>query len=750
MKRLLWIVCFLGLQTVQANDRPIYLDAKQPIEKRVEDLLQRMTLDEKIYQLRCWYMAEGSEIYRSSKEHSMDEIRNNIKLGYGSVSTPGRNLYAEQTAELINRMQKIAIEETRLGIPLLVDEEALHGIDVYGATCFPQPIGMASTWDLDLMRRIGHAIGKETQTSGITQVMSPVLDLGREARHGRVTETFGEDPLLVSLMGGTFILEVQKCGVACTPKHFAANFVTEAGREAANIELSERALREAHLVPYEYAVTQCGAMGVMTAYNAINGIPCTMNRWLLDQLLRQEWKFNGVVVSDWSSIAHLYNFHHCVDDLLQAAAESLKAGLDIDLPHGECYALLRQAVEQGVLSEADIDVNVRRVLSLKFRLGLFENPYRGTPKEAKRLRLSTEHRELALEAAHKSIVLLKNDSLLPLQKKIRHIAVIGPNADAVRLGGYTAYGVKAATPLEGLKRCLAKDSVKIRYEKGTDLFSGDDQSLQRAIETARQADVAILFVGGDGNNDGQSSGGEAVDRADLRLMGRQEELIERVAETGTPVVVVIVDGRPVVVRHWIDRVDAVLMMWYGGQAGGEAIADILTGKCNPSGKLPITFPQTTGQCPLYYSYHPMGRSSRTADLPGDYNNHRYNPAYPFGYGLSYTTFRYGELTVSDSRTTTPTITVPITNTGSMAGDEVVQLYLSSKGCRIVRRVKELKAFQRIHLEPGETKHVSFSLSPQDFMFLNESFEKELDTGEYEVLVGSDSENGVRTTLRVEQ
>ncbi|MGN0229430.1 MAG: glycoside hydrolase family 3 N-terminal domain-containing protein [Muribaculaceae bacterium] len=741
------LACLMTLST-HAKKTIIYKDAKQPIEKRVDDLLSRMTVEEKVMQLCCWYMAEGSEIYRTSPEHSLQDIEENITKGYGSVSTPARNFYSEQAAEMINKMQKIAITKTRLGIPILVGDEALHGAVVKGACCLPQPIGMAATWDVDLMHQAATAIGKEAFYSGVRQVMSPVLDLGREPRHGRFYETFGEDPLLVSLMGGAFVSEVQRQGVVCTPKHFVANFVGEAGREGANMEISERALRESHFVPYEYAVRQCCALGIMTAYNAVDGVPCAINKWLMQDILRDEWGFQGIVVSDWSSVPHLKNFHHCIDSLQQGAVLALRAGMDIDLPHGESFLTLIQAVKDGQLSERELDVNVGRVLWLKFHLGLFDNPYIDT-KTGKELRDCPDHRRLARQMARESIVLLKNDGILPIGNSVKRIAVLGPNAAEVRLGGYTANGVDAISPLDGLRKIIG-DKVELVYQKGAGIFNSKPEEVEQAVEAVKTCDMAILFMGGDGNNSGQGTGGETVDRTDLRLMGKQEELINKVAATGKPIVVVLVDGRPVVVKPWLDKVNGLVMMWYAGEEGGNAIAEVLSGDFNPSGKLPCTFPMTTGQCPLYYSCYPMGRASRSAELNVPYDNYRYNPQFPFGFGLSYTTYKYDNATVVNNNSTSPVIKVEVTNSGSRAGSEVVQLYLASKTHRVVRRVKELKAFRRIHLEPGETKTVEFTLADTDFMFLNDKLQKEVDEGTYEVTIGPDSMNGISTTFNVKK
>lgn len=742
MRNYFFVLIMVCAVATQAQNRILYKDSKQPIQKRIDDLLSRMTLEEKVYQLCALYLSEGDEIYKSTKAYSIDRAREGLLKGFGSVSIPTREMYAGQAATTNNILQKIALEETRLGIPLLLNEEALHGMVGRGACSFPQPIGLASTWDLELMEKIGNAIGKEIKSRGVNQVLSPTLDLGRDPRHGRFGETYGEDPLLVSLMGGLFINEIQKYGIACTPKHFVANFVGEGGREAANIELSERALRESHLVPYEYAVRNCGVLGMMAAYNALNSVPCSANSWLLNDLLRKEWGFKGVVVSDWSGVPHLYNNHHCVENRQEGAIKAIKAGLDIDLPREYNYKMLIEAVKEGQLSEDVLEINVRRVLWLKFHLGLFENPFVKV-KEAEALQDHPAHRDLALEAARKSMVLLKNDGVLPIQKSIRKIAVLGPNANSVRLGGYSATGVKAITPLEGLKRVLGNE-VELIYEEGTGLFSGSSAKLAPAINAAKDADLSILFMGG-----GPGSGGESVDRMELALMGEQESFIQKIAELGKPVIVVLVDERPIIVRKWINKVNGLIMMWYAGEEGGNAIAEVLKGVCNPSGKLPCTFPLFTGQCPLYYSYYPQGRESRTAEIQGlKANNLRYEPQFPFGYGLSYTTFEYSDLVVKDENTLTPCVSVEIKNTGKVGGDEIVQLYLSSKANRIVRRVKELKQFKRIHLEPGESKRVAFTLKASDFEFLNEKLEREIDKGEYEVMVGQNSENGIKAKLIV--
>ena len=740
---LLTLACSSFVASGKNKNTEPYKNKDLSIEKRVNDLLKRMTLEEKVYQLCPVYLSEGDEIYKSTKEYSIDRAREFILKGYGSVSIPTREMYARKSAETVNSLQRIAMEESRLGIPLLLNEEALHGMVGRGACSFPQPIALASTWDLELMTKIGDAIGKEISTRGCNQVLSPTLDLGRDPRHGRFTETYGEDPLLVALMGGEYIKEVQKYNIACTPKHLLANFVGEGGREGANIEFSERALRETHLYPFEYAIKECDVLGVMPAYNAINGIPCHANKWLMDDVFRKEWGFKGLFVSDWSGVMHLSSSHYVANGLEDAAVLAVSSGVDIDLPRGACYPKLYDAVNNKKISEKDIDQSVRRILWLKFRLGLFENPY-ADPQEAEKFQDHKTHRNLALEAAQKSIVLLKNDGTLPINNNIKKIAVIGPNANVVRLGQYSATGVKAVSPLQGLKNMFG-DDVEINYEQGVDIKKASQENIDKAKNIANNSDLTIMFMGGSD----WGTGAESQDRADLKLMGKQEEFIRQIAELGKPIVVVLVDGRPVIVRDWIDKVNALVMMWFAGEEGGNAIAGIIKGDVNPSGKLPCSFPMFTGQLPLYYSHYPFGRESHTAEIIGQKNNKkRYDPQFPFGYGLSYTSFEYSDIEVKNNNSLKPELTIKIKNTGDFDGDEVVQLYLTSKISRIVRPVKQLRYFERVSLKPGEEKSISFNLQEKDFMIMNENSKPELDKGEYTVLIGKDSQNGKSTIINV--
>ncbi|WP_455643374.1 glycoside hydrolase family 3 N-terminal domain-containing protein [Parabacteroides sp.] len=737
----------VGLTNAKKSVREIYpyKNPKFSIEQRVDDLLKRMTVEEKVYQMCALRLGEGDEIFRTSGEYTIDLIRKEFgEHGIGNVSCPTTDRVAEHSAKIINEIQRVAVEETRLGIPVLVNDEALHGIKGKGATSYPQSIALSSTWNLPLMREVADAIGREAHSRGITQVLSPTLDLARDPRHGRMEETYGEDPGLVALFGVEFIKGVQGQGVVCSPKHFIANFVASGGREAGNIALSERELREIHLVPYEAAVKQAGVKSLMAAYNAIDGVPCHANRWLLTDVLRDDWGFTGFTVSDWSGVNHTHGYHRIASSWEESAVLCSKAGLDVDLPRIRSYKQLTEAIKSGKIKESDIDVNVRRILRVKFELGLFENPY-VEEKDAVRLQDAPELRRLARKAARQSIVLLKNENqVLPLNYK--KIAVVGPNADVLQLGGYSAVGVKGNTPLQGI-RAAFEGASEILYAKGCGLTQNDCSGFDEALSIAGQADVTVLVMGGRNG----VTGGETQDRIDLDLMGVQEELIKRVSALGKPVVVVLVDGRPVTMMDWIDEVDGVVMMFYAGEEGGNALGEVLSGKVNPSGKLTVTIPRYTGQLPMPLLSRPHGRESSFAEFPSIKRSdpviakhNRYYPLYPFGYGLSYTSFRYSGLKLSKKEIQKGdeiVVSVDITNEGYMEGDEIVQLYLTDLYCRISQPQKKLQGFQRVFIPVGETRRVTFTLTGKNMSFLNERFEEEIGDGEFEVFVGKNSMDG---------
>ena len=729
-----------------------YKNPRLSIEERLDDLMKRMTLEEKVYQLCALRIGEGDEIFKTSGEYTPELIRKELgKHGIGHISCPTTDRDSKQSVQIINDIQRISIEETRLGIPALVNDEALHGIKGKGATSYPQAIALASTWDLPLMQKVAEAIGREAHSRGITQVLSPTLDLARDPRHGRMEETYGEDPFLAARFGVEFIKGVQKQGVICSPKHFVANFVAPGGRDAGNIALGERELREVHFIPYEAAVKEARVKSLMAAYNAIDGIPCHANHWLLTDVLRKEWGFTGFTVSDWSGVNHTYGHHRITSSLEESAIVCSKAGMDVDLPRIKSYKFLIDAVKSGKMSESDLDVNVRRILRAKFELGLFENPYIEA-ENAVKLQNAPEFRQLAYEAACRSIILLKNqNNILPLQYK--KIAVIGPNANVLQLGGYSASGVSGNTPLQGIKKALGT-STEILYAKGCDLTKQDRSGFEEAISLVKQAEATVLIMGGQNGR----TGGETQDRINLDLMGAQEALIEEVAALGKPVVVVLVDGRPVTMMNWVEKVDGVLMMFFAGEEGGNALGDILSGKVNPSGKLPVTVPRYTGQLPMPLLNRPYGREGSIAEFPTikrtdpvNSKNNRYYPLYPFGYGLSYTTFKYSNLKLSEKdirKGDEIEVYVDITNEGNRDGEEIVQLYLTDLRCRISQPQKKLQDFKRIFIPAGETVHVTFTLSAKNMTFLNESFQKEIGDGEFEVFVGKNCMDGLTGIFNV--
>ena len=722
--------------------KDLYKDQSQPIEKRVEDLISKMTLEEKVYQMCALRLGDGDEVFKNSGNYSIDYIRAQMKShGVGHISCPIADMKAVQSIKAANEIQKIAVEQTRLGIPTIINEEALHGFWGSGATCYPQPIALSCTWDLNLMGEIADAIGKETFSRGVRQVLDPVLDLARDPRHGRMEETYGEDPFLAACFGVEYIKGVQKNGVICTPKHFLANFAGEGGRDSRNIAISERELREIHMVPYKAAIVEAGALSLMTAYNAIDGVPCSANHWLLTDILRNEWGFAGFTVSDWSAVNQTFDHHKITNSLAESAIICSKAGLDVDLPRIKSYKNLIQMVNENKINESSINENVKRILFVKFKLGLFEKPFIDESL-APQLVDAPQFRSLARKAARESIVLLKNrNNILPLT--VKSIAVVGPNADALELGGYSAKNVPGVTPLQGIKDVFG-ENVNISYSKGCDLVGKDKSGFEDAIKTARNADVCVMVMGGRNHK----TGGETQDRIDLNLMGVQEELINEISALGKPVVVVLVDGRPATMTNWIDKVDGVIMMFFAGEEGGNALAEVLAGKVNPSGKLSLTIPRNTGQLPMCLIHRPNGREGSVAEylsISDKLSYDFYNPLYPFGFGLSYTTYKYGEIKLLkkefSSNEDIP-IEIDVTNTGKRNGDDVVQLYLTDLICRISQSTKQMKAFQRVSIAAGETKTVEFILKKTDLSFLNEKLQPEVEPGEFEIMIGSNCMNGV--------
>lgn len=877
LRRSLFFICMLlGLQ-LQAQVKPDYKNSKLPTEQRVHDLLGRMTLEEKFWQM---FMIPGDLSIGKEKlktgifgfQVAAQSITGDVNgqiLSYAAGGT------ASQTALRINEMQKFFLEESRLGIPIIPFDESLHGLVRLNATAFPQSIGLAATFDRNLMRQVADAIALETKSRGIRQILSPVINIARDVRWGRTEETYGEDPYLTSQMGLCYMSELEKNGVIATPKHFAVN-VGDGGRDSYPIYISEPELNQVYFPAFRTAFQKAGARSVMTSYNSLNGSPCSANNWLLNTKLKKEWGFRGFVISDANAVGGSNVLHYTTSSYAESAAAAINNGLDVifqtDYAHGP---LFYEAFEKGWIPTPVIDSAVARVLRVKFELGLFENPYVDV-SEADKINGCSKHRELAIQSARESIVLLKNDhSTLPIGSKHKKIAVIGAEATAARLGGYSGPGNNKISILDGIKS-IGKDRFEIEYAEGCGIqeyefstipesvlvhtvnnelkpglkaeyfdniqlkgnpvinridskidFSwtlyGPDMSMlpywysarwtgsiaakttekvkigiqgsdgyrlylnnelvidnwikksydtktieyqfekdkvykirveyfettgnarirliwdseknnsiseeiEKAAKLASYSDIAVVCVG--------IHEGEFQDRAFLTLPGRQEELIKAVAKAGKPVIVVLTGGSAIVMNNWIDKVDGILNAWYPGEAGGIAVAEILFGKYNPAGRLPITYPMSEGQLPLVYNHKPTGRGDDYYDLSGE-------PLFPFGFGLSYTQFEYSDLSFQNdtiSKDAACKIKFKLTNTGKLAGDEVCQLYIRDEIATVVRPVLELKNFERIHLKPGESKWVEFTISPEDLMMVDDDYNQVVEAGTFRVFIGSSSKD----------
>ena len=728
----------MALFTFQSAAPLPYKNRDLSIDERVADLLKRMTLEEKVAQLVC--------IWPRGRDLKPEEL----KHGLGQVARQQERKGPREGAAYANAAQKYLVENTRLGIPAIFHDEILHGHMGQGSTSFPQPIALASSWDLDLIRQVFTAAALETRVRGSHQVLGPNLDLGRDPRWGRTEETYGEDPYLVSRMGVTLIKAIQENGVLATAKHFAAHGQPEAGTNIGPANFSERVLRETFLPSFEAAVKEAGVASVMASYNEIDGVPSHMNSWLLENVLRQEWGFKGHIVADYYAIAQLMDLHRVVGSKPETAKLALEAGVDIELPDPDVYPHLIQLVKDGKIPEATIDRAVARNLRAKFTVGLFENPY-VDPERAVRVTNSVEHQKLAAEAARRSIVLLKNENnLLPLdRRRLKTLAVIGPNAARVHLGGYSDNPGRGVSVLQGVTE-KAGPQIKVVYAEGckitkeggnwfADTATPGDEAEDRkliaeAVQTARSADAALLVIGGneDTNKEGWAPN-HLGDRDSIELFGRQNDLVRAVLATGKPVVVMLINSGPLAINYVAENVPAILEGFYLGQETGVAVADVLFGDYNPAGKLPISFPRSVGQVPIYYNQKPSGRRGYLfADK---------SPLFPFGFGLSYTTFSYGQPSIAPAQIAPngqAKVTVAVTNTGKRAGDEIVQLYIRDLMSSVTRPIIELKDFKRISLQPGETKTVEFTITPDKLWFYDLNMKRVVEPGTFDIMVGPSS------------
>ncbi|MBU7591284.1 beta-glucosidase BglX [Metabacillus halosaccharovorans] len=720
-------------------------------ETKIDELIKKMTIKEKVGQLiqvvpslfgafdeTITKLINGEISYDEFQKLDRDYHKDNIRDG-----TLG-SLGGVTGAEISNELQKIALEESRLGIPLIFGLDVIHGYK----TIFPIPLAEACSWDLGWIEKSAEIAAREAAAAGIHWTFAPMLDVTRDPRWGRIAEGAGEDTFLSSVVAAARVrgfqgedLNDSQRILACA-KHFIAYGGAIGGRDYNTVDMSLQSLYEIFLPPFEAAVS-AGVGTIMSAFNDINGVPCTVNKYLLTELLRKQLGFNGFVVSDANSIAECVEHGHSVDRK-EASKNALFAGLDMDMSQGTYMEDLPDQVENGDIDEEVLDEAVRRVLRLKFSLGLFENPYRTNKQLEEKTLLAPEHVETAREIAKRSIVLLKNEgNILPLKKNLQKIAVIGPLADNQKelLGTWAITGNPSdvVTVVSGVKAAVEKDT-EVLYSKGCDVIGDKATDFDHSIRFAAESDVIVAVVG-----ENADMSGEAASRMDLSLPGKQEELLKALYQTGKPLVVVLINGRPLSIPWMEDHASAIVEAWQLGIQSGHAIADVLFGDYNPSGKLVTTFPYSVGQVPIYYNHPRTGRPASEGKFTSKYIDGPYEPLYPFGFGLSYTSFDYKNISLSSSEFTMEsiaTITVDVTNTGERSGEEVVQLYISDLVASRVRPIKELKGFKKVMLQPGECKNISFELEMKNLGFYNEEMEYVIEPGLFKVYVGPNSKEGL--------
>lgn len=749
------LIVFVSIKTIK--NLPVYKNPDSSIEERIEDLLSRMTLEEKVAQLTCRWNTK-SLFCNSQKEFDPEKAKEVLKYGIGQIGRPSEGKDPFETAVFCNAIQKHLIENTRLGIPAMFHEECLHGHAAIDATSFPQPIGLASTWNTELIHEIFTLTAKEARVRGTHQALSPVLDVARDPRWGRVEETYGEDPFLVKEMAvaavkgfqGDLSKGLDDEHVLATLKHFAAHGQPENGVNCGPVNISERVLREVFFYPFQKTI-ESGAQSVMASYNEIDGIPSHANSWLLQEILRKEWEFKGTVVSDYYGIEELNTRHNLTKDTITMAKYSINAGVTIELPEPVIYPNLKKMVEERLISEDLIDENVREVLRHKFLSGAFDRPY-VDPKKARELIGTKEGNELALKAAEETIVLLKNNhSLVPLDiNKYKSIAVIGPNASDTLLGGYSGVPKHYVTLLEGIKQYVGK-KANVSYAEGCKITlpgkweedpvsmnspENDEILIAEAVKVANNSDIIILAIGGNELTSREAwSETHMGDRSNLDLIGKQMELLKTLEKTGKPIVVFLFNGRPLSINYLAEKIPAIFECWYLGQETGHAVAKILFGKTSPSGKLPVSIPRSVGHLPCYYNYKPSARRGYLFD--------DISPLYSFGHGLSYSDFECSPPLLSKKtikKNEKSTVSVNITNKGKYEAKQVVQLYINDKECTVTRPVKELKGFQKVLLKPGETKTIKFQIGKEELSYWNINMKYDLDPGEFTIMTGLSSRN----------
>lgn len=762
-----------------------FKDSSKPALDRAQHLLSLMTLEEKIGQLIQPFGWKTYE-YKNGQVSLTDSFKEQVENGgvgslYGVLRadpwtgvTLDNGLSPKEGAQAVNEIQRYAIEHSRLGIPILIGEECSHGHMAIGGTVFPVPLSIGSTWNVDLYREMCQAVARETRSQGGVATYSPVLDVVRDPRWGRTEECFGEDPYLISELGVASVEGLQgerldgADSVVATLKHFAGYGSSEGGRNAGPVHMGYRELLEVDLLPFRKAV-EAGAESIMPAYNEIDGVPCTVNSELLEDLLRKEWGFKGMVITDCGAIDMLASGHDTAEDGMDAAIQAIRAGIDMEMS-GEMFGKhLFEAVRLGKLETEVIDQAVLRVLTLKFRLGLFENPY-VDPDRAEQVIGSDDHRRIARQLAAEGTILLKNEGdLLPLSKTSGTVAVIGPNADQGynQLGDYTSPQPQehVATVLKGIRHKFVDETQRVLYAPGCRIKDDSKEGFDLALSCAEQADTIVMVLGGSSARDfgegtidlrtgasqvtehswSDMDCGEGIDRMNLQLSGVQLELFQEIHKLGKPIVVVYINGRPIA-EPWIDEhAHAILEAWYPGQEGGHAIADILFGDVNPSGRLTISIPKHVGQLPVYY-YGKRSRGKR-------YLEEDSKPRYPFGYGLSYTKFSYSDLKVEpeiigvDEQAT---VSLNVTNSGDREGSEVVQLYISDAASQYTRPAKELKGFHKMNLKPGETRTVNFTVGAEELKYIGKNYNYVVEPGLFHVMVGRHVNDTLSADLRVRE
>lgn len=745
---------------------PAYRNAKLPSARRVKDLLGRMSLEEKAAQMVCVWREKAKTLVDEDGKFDYAKAKAAFARGHGlgQVGRPsdaGGGKNAREMAQLTNAIQKFFVEESRLGIPVIFHEECLHGHAAVDGTSFPQPIALAATFNPELVESLFSMTAREARLRGAHQALTPVVDVAREPRWGRVEETYGEDPYLVSRLGIAAVRGFQGNGtfrgkhhVIATLKHFVGHGQPESGMNCAPANVSLRVLRETFLFPFKEVLRHAGAVSIMPSYNEVDGVPSHTNQWLLGEVLRKEWGFQGFLVSDYFAIWELgyrpeTHGHFVAKDKLDSCVQAVRAGVNIELPDPDCYLHLAELVRKGVLGESELDELVAPMLFWKFQMGLFEDPY-VDPQEAERVVGSDAHRALALSAAREAITLLRNENnLAPLDpNNIKSIAVIGPNANRPLLGGYSGVPKQNVTVLEGIQERVGH-RARVIFSEGCKITVGgswnqdevvpsepeeDRQAIGEAVEVAKKADVIVLAIGGNEQTSREAWSLQHMgDRANLDLIGRQEELVRAMIGTGKPVIVFLFNGRPLSISYVSQNVPVIYECWYLGQETGRAVAEVLFGDHNPGGKLPITFPRSVGQVPVFYNYKPSARRGYLFD--------EVSPLYAFGYGLSYTSFALKNLRLTKRRIKPGGSTralIDVTNTGKREGTEVVQMYIRDLVSSVTRPVKELKGFCKVRLKPSETTTVALDITPDELSFYDRHMKYVVEPGEFEIMVGNSS------------